>query len=134
MVKKFEDYINDFNFKVDLNDEVGGIVQPENKSNFDISTFGEYRKGATKYGGLVNKMMDWLRLQKEQSKKELNNLQVTFDNFVSQTNIQIKDLEQFIKDKISKGLYNFEIQIDYNNKIIYFKDLTKRSNQMLSEN
>lgn len=121
-IKKYEDFVHDFN--VDLKSEL----------QTDIPTFGEYRKGSEQYGGLVTKMMEWLRLKRENSKDELTNLSVSFDIFSTESGIQIKDLENFIKDKISKGLYNFEIKIDYPNKTIIFDNLIKRDSKILTEN
>lgn len=121
-IKKYEDFVHDFN--VDLKSEL----------QTDIPTFGEYRKGSEQYGGLVTKMMEWLRLKREKSKDELTNLSVSFDIFSTESGIQIKDLENFIKDKISKGLYNFEIKIDYPNKTIIFDNLIKRDSKILTEN
>jgi hypothetical protein len=120
-IKKFEEFVHDFN--VDLKSELQA----------DIPTFGEYRKGSEKYGGLVMKLMEWLRLEREISKKDLNNISIDIEDFETQSNIKLKDIEDFIKDKISKGLYEFEITIDYSNRKINFNDLIKKHRHMLSE-
>lgn len=123
LIKKFEDYVVDLH-QVSLADEVSS----------DIPTFGEYRKGSTKYGGLVSRMMDWLRLQREKQKNEkMCKITTTFDTFVTETGIKLSELEDFIKDKISKGLYNFEIAIDYDQKQINFNNLENRNTKLLAE-
>lgn len=123
LVKKYEDYVVNLH-EVDLKSEVSK----------DIPTFGEYRKGSTKYGGLLSKLMDWLRLQKENLKNsKLTEFVVSFDKFQSESNIKLADLENFIKDKIGKGLYNFEIVINYQDKTITFSNMISRDNRLLSE-
>lgn len=89
----------------------------------DVTTFGEFRKGSEKYGGLINKLMDWLRLQKENTNQDADNVIVSFDKFENETSIKISEIEDFIKDKIADGLYNFEVVLDYDNNLIKFDSL-----------
>lgn len=121
-IKKFEDYIKNIH-QVDLEQEI----------SHDIPKFGEYRKGAEKFGGLLTKMMEWLRLQREKSKTELKTITIPIETFTTESHIKLVELENFIRDKIAKGLYNFEIKIDYPNENIIFNDLVKRDNHLLSE-
>jgi hypothetical protein len=134
--KKFEDYIGstphisreDIGLKSDGEDDEKEKTSPSaDNQGRDIIHFGEYRKGSDKWGTMITKIMEWLRLKKEEMKKELDNIQIDIDDFQSETNIQITELENFVKDKISKGLYNFEIVIDYNNNLIKFYNLSNRN-------
>lgn len=144
--KKFEEYIGstphisreDIGLKPegDEDDEKEKEEQSPSADNQgrDIVHFGEYRKGSDKWGTMVTKIMEWLRLKKEEMKKELDNIQIDIDDFQSETNIQLTEIENLVKDKISKGLYKFEIVIDYNNNLIKFYNLSDRNTLQVEQN
>ena len=113
-VKKFEDFVGDIH-RMNLSDEF----------STQIPTFGEYRKGSDKFGGLLTKMMEWLRLEKEKNVSK-DTLTVELNKFLSESGIKLNEIEDFIKDKIAKGLYDFEIQINYDNDTITFSNLVKK--------
>jgi hypothetical protein len=143
--KKFEEYIGstphisreDIGLKSEEDeDEEEKEEQSPSADNQgrDIIHFGEYRKGSDKWGTMITKIMEWLRLKKEEMKKELDNIQINIDDFQSETNIQLSELENFVKDKISKGLYKFEIIIDYSNNLIKFYNLSDRNTLQIEQN
>lgn len=113
-VKRFEDFVGDIH-KLNLSDEF----------STQIPTFGEYRKGSEKFGGLLTKMMEWLRLEKEKDASK-DTITVDLNRFLSESGIKLNEMEDFIKDKIAKGLYNFEIRINYDEDTIIFSDLVKK--------
>ena len=78
--------------------------------NQKVQSFGEYRKGSNKYGGLVDKIMMWLRMHKEE---KLNIIKVDLAKFLSETNIKINELEDFIQNNQTK-LISFDISISDN--------------------
>jgi hypothetical protein len=142
--KKFEDYIGSTPHinreDIGLKPEGGEENEEEetqtstDKQDQDIIHFGEYRKGSDKWGSMITKIMEWLRLKKDEMKKELDNIQINVDDFQSETNIPLTELEDFVKDKISKGLYNFEIVIDYDNNSIKFYNLSDRNTLQIEQN
>jgi len=92
-----------------------------------VQSFGEYRKGSNLYGGLVEKIMMWLRIHKEKN----NTIKVDLDKFLSETNIEISELDNFIKNNQTK-LINFNITISDN--LIIFSNLNNsNSNRFVWE-
>ena len=75
-----------------------------------VQSFGEYRKGSNQYGGLVDKIMMWLRIHKEEKS---NTIKVDLDKFLSETNIEINELEDFIQNNQTK-LISFDISVSDN--------------------
>jgi hypothetical protein len=84
----------------------------------------EYRKGSSKYGNLVIKLMEFLRMFKN---KENNEIIFNIDDFEKQSYIKISEIEELINDEKSKNLIRFEIKIE-NDKII-FSDLVTDKNR-----
>jgi hypothetical protein len=127
--KKFEEYIN--NIPHISREDIGLIEDDDDEkiSNGDkeIVRYSEFRKGSDKWGSMVLKLMEWLRLKKEEMKKDLNNIQIETEDFENETNIKLSELEAFVKDKIAKGLYTFDIIIDYNNNLIKFYNLSDKN-------
>ena len=79
----------------------------------------EYRKGSSKFGGLIMKIMEYLRLYKSDE----NELSFNIDKFVSQSNISIADIKELLEDKDLKTLIYFTITIDDDNNTIQFSNL-----------
>lgn len=82
----------------------------------------EYRKGSTKYGITINKIMEWLRLYKTEQK--INKITVDKTKFLRDINITIEDLIDLQKN--SKNLYNFTITITDDKIILNDLNLTKK--------
>jgi hypothetical protein len=75
----------------------------------------EYRRGSSKFGGLLTKIMEYLRLFDNDSKT----LKFDIKNFESETNIELKDVEELIKaNNETKTLFDFNIEIQ-NDEIIF---------------
>lgn len=75
----------------------------------------EYRKGSTKFGGLVTKLMEFLRIHKP---KEGNSLEFDIEEFENESNIKIQEIEELLADENKNNLINFDIDI-INGKIVF---------------
>jgi len=79
----------------------------------------EYRKGSLMYGGLITKLMEFLRIYKNDNSE----LVFSIKDFQDKSNINIKDIQKLINDKNKNNLINFNIEFK-DDKII-FNNLTK---------
>jgi hypothetical protein len=71
----------------------------------------EYRKGSKEFGGLLTRLLEYLRLVRKEEKELTFNLQ----EFEKESNITKKDLESLVKAKEDgKNLFDFDIIIDGN--------------------
>ncbi len=71
----------------------------------------EYRKGSIEFGGLLTKLLEYLRLVRKEEKELTFNL----DEFVKKSNITKEELESLLKTKEEgKHLFDFDIIIDGN--------------------
>jgi hypothetical protein len=78
-----------------------------NFSDFDNL---EYRKGSKEYGGLLTKLLEFLRSVKEKDEKELK---FKIDEFEKSSNISKEEIESLLKSKEEgKNLFDFDIIID----------------------
>lgn len=79
----------------------------------------EYRKGSKEFGGIITKLLEFLRLYDTQEDLVFN-----IDDFVKKSNITIEEIQKLLHSKeIGQKLYDFEIVLDKNN--ILFKNLNK---------
>jgi hypothetical protein len=86
---------------------------------------GEYRKGSNKYGKLVSRIMEFLRLPEFKNEIDENNeLQLKVSDFQKQSHINIDKIKQLLND--DHNLYNFDIQID--DEYITFSNFKKPKN------
>jgi len=70
----------------------------------------EYRKGSKEFGGLLTKLLEYLRLVRETNEKEIT---INLQKFIEESNISRKELESLVKAKEEgKKLYDFDIIID----------------------
>ena len=77
-------------------------------NNFDNL---EYRKGSKEFGGLLTKLLEYLRLVRKEEKE----LTFELDNFEKESNITTDELESLVKAKEDGNpLYDFGIIIDGN--------------------
>jgi len=83
----------------------------------------EYRKGSKKFGGLLVKLMEFLRIHKNENNKIIFNI----NDFEKQSNIKINDIKSLLSDDKGKNLYKFDINIDNDN--IIFTNLTSDKNR-----
>lgn len=97
----------------------------------EIIKFGEYRKGSSKYGQLVDTIMTWLRLHKT-SGDNIKKISTKLNKFLSETRIKLEDLQSFLKEKDKTNLISYDIKIIGDE--IYFSGLAKRTNGMPWEN
>lgn len=71
----------------------------------------EYRKGSKEFGGLLTKVLEYLRLVRKEEKELTFNL----DDFVTNSNITKEELETLIKAKEDgKNLFDFSIELNDN--------------------
>jgi len=71
----------------------------------------EYRKGSNEFGGLVTKLLEYLRLIRKDEKE----LTFELNKFQKESNITKEELESLVKAKEEgKPLYDFDIIIDGN--------------------
>lgn len=96
----------------------------------EIIKFGEYRKGSSKYGQLIESIMMWIRMHKDVGDK-VKGVSTNLNKFLSETKINLKDLQSFLKEKSKTNLISFDIKIESN--IIYFSELDKKSSGLLWE-
>ena len=125
MVKKFEEYTNGYGFLVPSQAGPEGNIPmapfgDEHKiTSFKDFQFSEYRKGSNKFGGLINDIMMFLRLYKEDRNKK--SLKFKRDEFEKGANIKIEDIIQLLNSGVN--LLSFNIKID--DEYITFKNLNK---------
>ena len=89
-----------------------------NQKPTEIKKFGEYRKGSNKFGGLVDKMMSWLRLHKTDPK--ITKLRSDLNIFLQESNISYEELISFLNDENKSNLISFDIEV-FNDKIEFSK-------------
>lgn len=66
----------------------------------------EYRKGSSEYGGILTKLMDFLRLY------DKGDISFSINDFIEKSNITIDELTKLIDAKNNgKNLYLFNIEI-----------------------
>ena len=99
------------------------------KKNANILRFNdiehiEYRKGSLKFGGLLIKLMEFLRIYKD---KEEKNLSFNIKDFEDKSNIKIDEIKTLINDEEGKTLYKFDINVNDDN--IVFTNLTSDKNR-----
>lgn len=122
MIKKFEDYTNGYGFLVPSESgSLGHIPKAPVGDPVKVKSFkefnGEYRKGSDKFGGLVNDIMMFLRLYKDDGEKDT--LKFRIDEFQKKSNIDIKKIQQLLDS--DANLLSFNINID--DKYITFTNL-----------
>jgi len=122
MIKRFEDYTNGYGFLVPSESgslgyipkaPVGDLIKVKSYKDFE----GEYRKGSDKFGGVVNDIMMFLRMFKNNDKKDI--LKFKIDDFQKKSNIDINKIKQLINS--DSNLLSFDIKLD--NDYIIFKNL-----------
>lgn len=70
----------------------------------------EYRKGSQEYGGLLTKLLEYLRTVRETDE---NRLKLNIQEFEKESNISIEELKSLIKAKENgNNLFEFDIIID----------------------
>lgn len=83
--------------------------------------FGEYRKGSSVFGNLINRLMEFLRLPEFKSNMQDNDgLKFEISDFEKRSNIKIDQVKQLLGS--DHNLYSFDIQID--DQYITFSNIT----------
>lgn len=96
-----------------------------------IFKFSEFEP--TKYNSniLINKIMEWLRAYFIDN-KNVNEINISLQKFISETNINIDKLKTFINDQNKTNkIEAFEIKID--GDIIIFNNFKNNNNKMVWE-
>lgn len=84
--------------------------------------FGEYRKGSDKFGKLVSRIMEFLRLPEFKNKLEENDgLRFEIADFEARSHIKVDNIKQLLNN--DHNLYSFDIDID--EKYITFSNIKK---------
>lgn len=127
MITRFQDMTKDKGFYVP------SVAGPQGKIPFGgqnygadthVKTFkehsGEYRKGSDKFGKIVNRIMEFLRLPEFKSKLEENDgLKFDINDFEKRSHIKIDDIKQLLNN--DNNLYSFDIKIG--DKYITFSNI-----------
>jgi len=84
--------------------------------------FGEYRKGSEKFGKIVSRIMEFLRLPEFKSHIEDNDgLRFEIADFEQRSHIKVDKIKQLLSN--DHNLYSFDIEID--DKYITFSNIKK---------
>ena len=84
--------------------------------------FGEYRKGSDKFGKIVSRLMEFLRLPEFKNHIEENDgLKFEIADFEQRSNIKVDKIKQLLNK--DHNLYSFDIDID--DKNITFSNINK---------
>lgn len=84
--------------------------------------FGEYRKGSNKFGKLVSRIMEFLRLPEFKNHIEENDgLKFEISDFEERSHIKVDKIRQLLNN--DHNLYSFDINID--DKHIVFSNIKK---------
>jgi len=84
--------------------------------------FGEYRKGSNKFGKLVSRIMEFLRLPEFKNHLEENDgLRFELTDFENRSHIKTDKIRQLLNN--DHNLYSFDIDID--DKHITFSNIKK---------
>lgn len=91
-----------------------------------IKTFkefdGEYRKGSKKFGKIINRIMEFLRLPEFKNHIDENDgLRFEISDFEARSHIKVDEIKQLLSN--DHNLYSFNIDID--DKYINFSDIKK---------
>lgn len=129
MITRFQDKTKDKLFYVP------SVAGPEGKlpftgTNYGGDTkiksykefFGEYRRGSSKFGKLVSRIMEFLRLPEFKIHIEENDgLRFEIDDFEVRSHIKVENIRQLLNN--DHNLYSFDIDID--DKYITFSNINK---------
>lgn len=129
MITRFQDKTKDKNFYIPtVAGPEGKIPQAgtnaggENRIKNFKEYFGEYRKGSDKFGKIVSRIMEFLRLPEFSSKIEENDgLKFEIVDFEARSHIKIDKIKQLLDE--DHNLYSFDIDID--DKYITFYNINK---------
>jgi len=95
-------------------------------ANTKVKTYkefdNEYRKGSKKFGKLLNRIMEFLRLPEFNSKIEENDgIKFEISDFEKRSNISVKKIKELLNN--DNNLYSFDINISDNH--ISFSNIKK---------
>ena len=80
--------------------------------------FGEYRKGSDKFGKIVSRLMEFLRLPEFKNHIEENDgLKFEIADFEQRSNIKVDKIKQLLNN--DHNLYSFDIDVDDKNITFY---------------
>lgn len=83
---------------------------------------GEFRKGSSKFGKLLNLIMEFLRLPEFKNKIEENDgIKFEIEDFEKRSHIDVEKIKQLLNN--DNNLYSFNITID--DKFISFSNIKK---------
>jgi hypothetical protein len=129
MITRFQDKTKDKLFYVPSVSGPQGYIPKEGQS-YGADTriksfkeyFGEYRKGSEKYGKIVSRIMEFLRLPEFKNHiGENDGLRFEIADFEARSNIRVDKIKQLLNK--DHNLYSFDINID--DKYITFSNLSK---------
>ena len=90
-------------FKYFLTEDMLDEKEPE------VERFGEYRKGSGEFGGLIDRMMTWLRNYKDDPK--VTRIKTKTDKFLKESGIEYEELQKFIERKQETNLVTFNVEV-----------------------
>jgi len=129
MITKFQGREKDRNFYIpEPAGPEGKIPQAgtnaggENRIKSFKEFFGEYRKGSEKFGKIVSRIMEFLRLPEFKNHIEENDgLKFEISDFENRSKIKVDKIKQLLNT--DHNLYSFDIDID--DKHITFSNIKK---------
>lgn len=91
-----------------------------------IKTFkeyaGEYRKGSKKFGKIVSRVMEFLRLPEFKNKLDENDgIKFEISDFETRSHIKVDEIKQLLNN--DHNLYSFDIDVD--DKYVTFSNIKK---------
>jgi len=136
MITSFSPKASDKNFYVPT------VAGPEGKLPFAATNygadnriktfkeFGEYRKGSDKFGKVVERIMEFLRLPEFKNKLDDNDgLKFLIPDFEARSHIKVDQIKQLLNN--DTNLYSFDIKID-DNHITFFNINKTRKDRYVS--
>lgn len=131
MITSFSPKASDKNFYIPT------VAGPEGKLPFagtnygedtrvkSFKEFGEYRKGADKFGKVIERIMEFLRLPEFKNKLDDNDgIKFEIKDFESRSHINIEQIKQLLVS--DSNLYSFDIKIDDKHIAFYNINKTKK--------
>ena len=129
MITRFQDITKDKGFLIPSPagpegkiSQAGTNAGGDNRIKTFKEYFGEYRKGSNKFGKIVSRIMEFLRLPEFKNKIDENDgLKFEIADFEKRSHIKVNLIKQLLNT--DHNLYSFDIKLD--DKYIIFSNINK---------
>jgi hypothetical protein len=127
MIKRFQDKTKDKGFYVPSVSGPQGYIPhggtghgEDNRVKSFKEFSGEYRKGSSEFGSLINRIMEFLRLPEFKTQLDDNDgLKFNIEDFEKRSHIKVEEIKQLLNN--DHNLYSFNIEIS--DKYITFSNI-----------